>query len=38
MAIPCLLVYGLYRGVVDRHCTRAMIVAAGAIERVPERA
>jgi len=37
VAIPCLLVYGLYRGIVDRHCTRATIVAAGAIERVPER-
>lgn len=38
VAIPCLLVYGLYRGIVDRHCTRAMVVAANALERMPERA
>ena len=35
LAIPCLLAYGIYRGVIDRHCTRAMIVAAKVIEVCP---
>ena len=35
LAIPCLLAYGVYRGKVDRHCTRAMIVAAKVIEACP---
>lgn len=36
LAIPCLLAYGIYRGVIDRHCTRAMIIAARIIEACPE--
>jgi len=35
LAIPCLLAFGIYRGVIDRHCTRAMIVAAKTIEACP---
>ena len=35
LAIPCLLVFGLYRSVIDRHCNRAMSVAAGLVERLP---
>lgn len=35
LAIPCLLAYGIYRGIIDRHCTRAMVVAARAIEACP---
>lgn len=35
LAIPCLLVFGLYRGVVDRICNRAMADAARFVERVP---
>jgi biopolymer transport protein ExbB len=35
LAIPCLLAYGIYRGIIDRHCTRAMIVAAKTIEACP---
>lgn len=34
LAIPCLLTHGIYRGLIDRHCTRAMMVAAQAIERL----
>jgi len=35
LAIPCLLVFGLYRGVVDRICNRAMADAARFVERLP---
>ena len=35
LAIPWLLGYGIYRSVIDRHCTRAMIVAAKTIEACP---
>jgi biopolymer transport protein ExbB len=35
LAIPCLLAYGVYRSIIDRHCTRAMIVAARTIEACP---
>lgn len=35
LAIPCLLVFGLYRSVIDRHCNRAMVLAAGLVERIP---
>jgi biopolymer transport protein ExbB len=35
LAIPCLLAYGIYRGIIDRHCTLAMIVAAKTIEACP---
>lgn len=35
LAIPCLLVYGYYRTIVDRHCTRALTVCAELIEALP---
>lgn len=35
LAIPCLLAFGLYRGIIDRHCTRAMVAAGEVVERVP---
>jgi biopolymer transport protein ExbB len=35
LAIPCLLVFGFYRSVIDRHCTRAMVVAAEMVEHLP---
>src|SRR5262245_22965679 len=36
LAIPCLVVFGFYRSVIDRHCTRAMVVAAEMVEKLPE--
>lgn len=35
LAIPCLLVFGLYRQVVDKACTRAMADAARFLELLP---
>lgn len=35
LAIPCLLVFGIYRSVVDRWCTRGTVIAAQIIDRVP---
>jgi biopolymer transport protein ExbB len=35
LAIPCLLAFGYYRLVVDRLCNRAMLLAAGYLERIP---
>ncbi|CAG0992831.1 Tol-Pal system protein TolQ [Phycisphaerales bacterium] len=37
LAIPCLLFFGLYRGVVDKLCTRAIVVAGDIVERLPSR-
>jgi biopolymer transport protein ExbB len=37
LAIPCLLIYGIYRNIVDRLCTRATVVAAEIVERIPAR-
>lgn len=34
LAIPCLLVFGVYRGIADRICTDAMAEAARATDRV----
>jgi biopolymer transport protein ExbB len=34
LAIPCLLVFGFYRSIIDRHCTRAMVVSAEFVEKV----
>ena len=36
LAIPALLAYGYYRTVVDRHCTRAMVVSAELFELLPD--
>lgn len=35
LAIPCLLFFGLYRGLVDKLCTRGIVVAGEIVERVP---
>jgi biopolymer transport protein ExbB len=35
LAIPSLLIFGFYRGVVDRHCTRAMVIASELVEKLP---
>lgn len=35
LAIPCLLVFGFYRSIIDRHCTRAMVMAAEVVEKLP---
>ncbi|GJM18552.1 MAG: hypothetical protein DHS20C14_07650 [Phycisphaeraceae bacterium] len=35
LAIPCLLVFGIYRQLVDKICTRAMADAARFIEQLP---
>lgn len=37
LAIPCLLAYGLYRGRVDRLCTRGIVAAGEIVERIPSR-
>ncbi|RMH12366.1 MAG: MotA/TolQ/ExbB proton channel family protein [Planctomycetota bacterium] len=36
LAIPCLLVFGIYRGIADRICTDAMAESARATDRVIE--
>lgn len=35
LAIPCLLTFGFYRSLIDRHCTRAMVVSAELVEKLP---
>jgi biopolymer transport protein ExbB len=35
LAIPCLLVFGMYRSKVDRICTRGMMLAADLVDRLP---
>ena len=35
LAIPCLVVFGFYRSVIDRHCTRAMVLSAEMVEKIP---
>jgi biopolymer transport protein ExbB len=35
LAIPCLMVFGFYRSLVDRHCTRAMVIASEIVEKLP---
>lgn len=32
LAIPCLLAYGLWKGTVDKHCTRAIVQSSEALE------
>ena len=36
LAIPCLLVFGIYRGIVDRLCTRGIVVASRVLEGLAE--
>jgi len=35
LAIPCLVVFGYYRTIVDRHCNRAMVVCSELVESIP---
>lgn len=35
LAIPCLAAYGVYRGMVDRLCTRGMVMASEILEAMP---
>lgn len=35
LAIPCLVVFGFYRSIIDRHCTRAMVTSAEMVEKIP---
>jgi biopolymer transport protein ExbB len=35
LAIPCLLIFGFYRNIIDRHCTRAMVLSAELVEKLP---
>lgn len=35
LAIPCLLVFGLYRSIVDRICTRGMVLSSQVVDRLP---
>lgn len=35
LAIPCLAAYGIYRGMVDRLCTRGMVMASEILEAMP---
>jgi len=32
---PSLLVFGFYRSTIDRHCTRAMVIASELVEKLP---
>lgn len=34
LAVPCLVAFGLYRGVIDRVCTRAMAVSSELVEKL----
>ena len=36
LAVPSLLVFGFYRNIVDKHCTRAMSLAGEVVEMLPE--
>lgn len=35
LAIPCLLVFGIYRSIVDRWCTRGTVIAGQIVDRIP---
>lgn len=35
LAIPCLFVFGLFRSIVDRICTRGMMLASEIVEQLP---
>ncbi len=35
LAIPCLLVFGIYRSIIDRWCTRGTVIAGTIVERMP---
>ena len=35
LAVPCLLVFGFFRQIVDKHCTRVMVQASDLVELIP---
>lgn len=35
LAVPCLCMFGFYRQMVDKHCTRVMVMAAELVELLP---
>lgn len=35
LAVPCLLVFGFFRQIVDKHCTRVMVQASDLVELLP---
>ena len=35
LAVPCLLVFGFFRQIVDKHCTRVMVQASELVELLP---
>jgi biopolymer transport protein ExbB len=35
LAVPCLLVFGFFRQIVDKHCTRVMVEASELVELLP---
>jgi len=38
LAVPCLLVYGLYRSIVEKHCNTAMAQAGEIVDMIPTEA
>ncbi|HRJ50737.1 MAG TPA: MotA/TolQ/ExbB proton channel family protein, partial [Phycisphaerales bacterium] len=36
LAIPCLFVFGLYRSIVDRICTRGTVLCGRVVEQLPD--
>ena len=38
LAVPCLTVYGFYRSLIDKLCTRAMVAASELVELLPREA
>ncbi len=38
LAVPCLTVYGFYRSLIDKLCTRAMVAASDLVEMLPREA
>ncbi len=35
LAVPCLLIFGFFRQIVDKHCTRVMVQASDLVELIP---
>lgn len=38
LAVPCLTIYGFYRALIDKLCTRAMVAASDLVEMLPREA
>jgi biopolymer transport protein ExbB len=38
LAVPCLTIYGFYRSLIDKLCTRAMVAASDLVEMLPREA